>query len=128
MWPWKNQEQQRIQTSYGEFVKQNGADMWEGFIEIGDTEAQVLTNDTNGQPNPELLNWLPFISENLVQLENKARKIVPQLSVEYFFGVVTESNEGSDFSLGFNYDMENWGETVYVDFKNGAVAGWSSAD
>ena len=129
MWLWrKREEPQTAQTPYGEFVKHSGEKTWEGFVEIGDTEVQVLADDTDGQPNPELLKWLPFISEHLVRLEDTAREAVPQLSPQHFFGLVTESNEGSDFSLGFNYSEENWGETVYVDFKDGAVTGWSSAD
>jgi len=129
MWLWKKRkEPQTLQTPYGEFVKQDGEDTWEGFVEIGDTEAQVLAGDINGQPNPELLNLLPFISENLHQLENTARGAVPELTAQHFFGLITDSNGDEHFSLGFNYEEENWGETVYVDFKDGQVTGWSSAD
>jgi hypothetical protein len=33
-----------------------------------------------------------------------------------------------DYALGFDYDEEKWGETVFVEFKDQAVVSWSSAD
>ena len=129
MWLWKKQkEQQKVQTPFGEFVKDKDWNVWKVYVEAGGFETEVIANDVDGQPDPHLFHLLPYISENLPYLEAVARQAVSKLSLEHDFYAITSSGGEEDFSLAFVYSNESWGETADVYFKDNAVVDWLTMD
>lgn len=119
------------QTPFGEFAKKNG--MWEAFIEVEDPEFEdgeirVAVADVQGEPNPQLLSFIPYIIANLPTLEQTARKAVSKLTAEHYLESVSDSNAPADFSLDFSYSEGDWCEAVCVGMKDGKVTDWYSGD
>ena len=123
---WRRPEPlERVQTAYGEFIKQDG--FWEGSIEWNGFELSLTPVDVGGQPNPDLLARLPQVLAKLSLWERTAREQVPAITLELRLSEIADDGS-TDFVLGFSWDEGAWGETVYVEFKDGHVLNWSSVD
>jgi hypothetical protein len=123
-----------ITTSWGQMVRLNETDdQWQGATEINGCDFDIFVNNVNGAPNPHFLTLLPAVIQQLPDLEQKARQAVSRISSNHQLGSISDvwpysHREKMDYALGFDYDDENWGETVFVEFKDQAVVSWSSAD
>jgi len=124
----KQKEPSRFQTPFGEFIKTGPNSNWEGFVTIGNTETQVLANDIDGRPDPELLAFIPSIMEDMPVLDGIVRRDVPDVSEKHYFGLITSPESEADFTLGYSYEEDAWGETVFVDFRGQGVVNWYVAD
>lgn len=126
----KSQEFETKVTPLCEFVKINGK--WEGLIEVEDPEFEeggicLIIGDVEGEPNAQVLNFIPYVITHLPMLEQAARKGVSKLTAEHVLAYVSDFNPEADFSLNF-CEERNWGEMVCVDIKNGKVTDWWSWD
>jgi hypothetical protein len=127
MWPWKKAKQPpKAQTAFGEFTKEHNS--WLGYTFVGDDEIRIIADDVHGEPNPEFLSLLPNIIEKTPVLEATARAADIGLFNQHYLSSIEEANDATDFSLGFIYDEESWGETVWVYFNNDAVVGHCRMD
>lgn len=116
-----------VEAPSGPFVKQD--DQWSGQVKVGDKELDVFTRDAEGRPSPELLNRLPAILEQLPQLEQAVPQQVDGVTNRHELSSISEGDaDGAEFVLGFSYEEEAWGETVFVDFQAGQVIGWTVVD
>ena len=113
----KQKQPIKVETPLGEFTKAYSNSDWEGFVQIAVDEAQIFANDINGEPDPNLLALVPSIITDLTELEAVARENVADLSKKHHFSSISSSDSEADFTLGFSYEEEAWGETVFVDFQ-----------
>lgn len=126
-----------IETAYGVFKRGSGT--WYGKVPYQGRMLDVSVNDVDDAPDAEFMAKLPERLRLLDGYETAAREYFQdrvenlseegEIPVQYeFYGISSPSWEEYDFTLEFSFDMDSWGESVYVDFKNGEPANYSSVD
>lgn len=126
-----------IETEFGVFKRERGT--WHGKISHFGRELNVSVVDVDDAPDAEFMAKLPERLRLLDGYEAAAREYfhdrVEALTdeddpaPEYDFdGISSPQWDDYDFTLEFSFDRESWGESVYVDFKNGEPANYSTVD
>ncbi len=120
-----------VKTSAGEFTRCSGG--WEAMMTLEQGLIQILVDDKEGQPDAAFIERLPSILEALPSSIETASSEVA-VTENHSFSIITDGspqigdNAAYDFSLGFSYEEEAWGETVFVDFRGSTVVRWSAVD
>ena len=65
---------------------------------------------------------------DLAALESAARAAVSRLTPAYRLNLIISAEAPTDVTLGFTYQEEVWGETIFVDFQHGNVIAQCVAD
>ena len=112
-------------TSAGQFVWEDRS--WRGEAVANGKEIVLSADDVGGRPNPAMIERLPVILERLALLEQIARESVSAIGPDYELDQITD-DDSAEFALGFSWDDESWGETVYVYFRGNSVVRWDSVD
>lgn len=106
------------ETASGRFEKLGGT--WEGEVRTAQGRLHLNPADVDGKPNPEFLARVPEIVAELPRWTELAREQA-DLNAAYELESLTDGFPKADFVLGFGYYEEEWGESVYVTFAEGAV-------
>jgi hypothetical protein len=114
------------ETALGIFTF-DGGKWWSGEAQFPSQTITVSVMDAGHAPRSSFLDRLPGIVENLPALESAARKRVDRISEQYTLCEISDGPD-VDFALGFSFDDDAWGETVYVSFLNDEVVGWDAVD
>jgi hypothetical protein len=104
---------------------------WTGEIDYRGTRLLIEARDDGGVPDQQLICRVPAILSRLAELERLARAGVLEVTDKYTLDSVLSSVASDDdyeFALGFSYDEEYYGMSIYVHFKGEQVVGWMGVD
>jgi hypothetical protein len=120
------EQQEQRQTTMGTFVK-IGSGEWECIRDLDGTEIRIDADDIRGQPDPRLLAYLSEHWQELPALASLARNALYAISDKHHFDMICSSKVG-EVCLGFSWEEDAWGETVFVDFRGTKIVTWNSVD
>jgi hypothetical protein len=105
---------------------------WIADLEHGGICLSVNVRDSDGVPDPQFLSRVPRIISKLIDLEEVARRAVPEVTSANALDSIlspVRPDENYEFALGFSPRDENSYEmSIYVNFKGDQVVGWLGVD
>ena len=100
---------------------------WSIDADFGDGRLHILLDDVDGAPNPNVLQYTIDHWDELSQIADVARRTVPCITGKHVFGLLTDTDK-AEICLGFSWEEEYWGETVFVDMSGMEVVTWTIVD
>ena len=102
-------------------------DQWTTTCQYSNGDIEVVLDNIDGEPDPKAVAFLVARWKELDKLAEIARLEVPEISDEFSFDIVSSSKDG-DICLGFNRELDHWGESIFVDMAGSRVVGWIKVD